>query len=91
MALNVTFLFFFLLSSSPSALQTAQDVSFNNVLALFVDLSARCIQPNAEEPLAEMDRRSVTLKGRYLFNKKEFCGLVVHRSSRFNLEIRLKF
>ncbi|XP_075890509.1 dynein axonemal assembly factor 3 isoform X2 [Nelusetta ayraudi] len=42
--------------------QTAQDVSFNNVLALFVDLSARCIQPDAEEPLAEMDRKSVTLE-----------------------------
>ncbi|XP_075890508.1 dynein axonemal assembly factor 3 isoform X1 [Nelusetta ayraudi] len=42
--------------------KTAQDVSFNNVLALFVDLSARCIQPDAEEPLAEMDRKSVTLE-----------------------------
>lgn len=58
-----------------SALQTAQDVSFNNVLALLVDLSARCIQPDADEPLAEMDRKSVTLQGRYLFNKEEFCAL----------------
>lgn len=58
-----------------SALQTAQDVSFNNVLALLVDLSARCIQPDAEEPSAEMDRKSVTLQGRYLFNKEAFSAL----------------
>lgn len=63
-------------------MQTAQDVSFNNVLALLVDLSTRCIQPKAQEPSAEMDRKSVTLKGIYLLNKgvlwigsaqEEFC------------------
>lgn len=54
-----------------SALQTAQDVSYNNVLALLVDLSARCIQPDDEEPSAEMDRKSVTLQGRYPLNKEE--------------------
>lgn len=58
-----------------SALQTAQDVSFNNVLALLVELSARCIQPDAEEPPAEMDRKSVTLQGRYLLSKEELSAL----------------
>lgn len=62
----------------PSALQTAQDVSFHNVLALFVDLAARCVQPETEEPTAEMDRKSVTLQGiRYLLNQ-EFPGLGLH-------------
>lgn len=51
------------LSSHP---QTAQDISFANVQTLFQDLSNRRSCPDAEEPSPQTDRKSVTIKGKWL-------------------------
>lgn len=55
--------------------QTAQDISFVNVQALFQSLSSRRGFPTtsqsdteAKEPSPQIDRKSVTINGKWLFN-----------------------
>lgn len=58
------------LSSHP---QTAQDISFANIQALFQSLSSRrgCpttsqSDPETEEPSSQTDRKAVTINGKWL-------------------------
>lgn len=55
--------------------QTAQDISFANVQALFQSLSSRRGCPSTsepdtegEEPLSQTDQKAVTINGKWLFN-----------------------